>query len=176
LPAGLPIRQGTIVDMSSPDLSGHLLTILSNPPLTSGARTLARVELARHVLGYETVSVANIFAVETHRSGGISEIGAGSDGWEAAQRLLAPAINSADAVLFAYGRKEPSGPARFHFRAQLVWVRNLVESRALPIWDVDGQPRHPSRWQRHTYSKYPLLQFQEALPLVLTRVPSGREG
>jgi len=154
--------------MSSSGL-GHLVAVLSNPPTTSGARTLARVELARQVLGYDTASVANIFSIATYRTGGISVSGADPAGWEASHDLLRPAIDAADAVLLAYGRQEPSGPARIHFRAQVAWIRAEVESRNLPTWSVDGQPRHPSRWQRHTYSRFPLLPFQEALPLVLTR-------
>ena len=53
-----------------------LLVVGSNPPSqTSGQRTLARVEQARIVLGFERVVVANLFALPTYRSGGVSELG-----------------------------------------------------------------------------------------------------
>ena len=154
---------------------GHLLVVLSNPPTTSGIRTLQRVELARETLGYSSVAAANLFGIPTYRTGGISAVGIESNGWFTARAELREAIGAADAVILAYGCQEPSGFARQQFRDQLAWLEAAIEVRDLPRWMIDGRPRHPSRWHRHTYAKHPELTFAEALPLVLLEVkPTGR--
>ena len=150
-----------------PSPAGHLLVVLSNPPTTSGNRTLQRVEVAKVVLGHSTVAVANLFSIPTYRTGGISDAGKTPAGWLSARVLLANAVAVADAVVLAYGCQEPSGIARQHFRDQLAWLQIALESRALPTWMIDGRPRHPSRWHRHTFAQHPDLPFADALPLVL---------
>jgi hypothetical protein len=151
-------------------VKGNLLVILSNPPTTSGNRTLQRVDGARAVLGYSTVVAANLFSIPTYRTSGISIVGEAVEGWEAARVLLSDALASADAVILAYGCQEPSGLARQHFRDQLAWLHEKIQERDLRTWMIDGRPRHPSRWHRHTYKQYPDLGFAEALPLVLREV------
>ena len=150
------------------------MVILSNPPTTSGARTLQRVQLARETLGYSSVSVANVFSISTYRTGGITIAGAEPEGWLAARTELTAALNTADAVILAYGCQEPSGIARHHFRDQLTWLQTEIDALGLTIWMIDGQPRHPSRWHRHTHAQHPSLTFLEALPVVLKEViPKG---
>lgn len=149
---------------------GHLLVVLSNPPTTSGIRTLQRVELARGTLGYFSVSVANLFAIPTYRTGGISVAGIASDGWLSTRAGLRQAVTSADAVVLAYGCQEPSGLARKHFRDQLAWLKSALVDRQVPTWMLDGRPRHPSRWHRHTHAQLPDMTFGEALPLLLREV------
>ncbi len=48
----------------------HLVVIGSNPPTTSGRRTLRRVELARELLGFRTVEIVNLFPWATYPYGG----------------------------------------------------------------------------------------------------------
>ena len=55
---------------------GTLLVVGSNPPSkTSGQRTLARVNQAATILGFDHAVIANIFALPTYRSGGIADLG-----------------------------------------------------------------------------------------------------
>lgn len=149
---------------------GRLAVVLSNPPTTSGLRTLQRVELARQTLGYASVVVVNLFSIPTYRTGGISEVGAVEVGWLNARPELSEVLSSADAVVLGYGCQEPSGPARFHFRDQLAWLFAEIENNKLRSWMLDGRPRHPSRWHRHTHAAYPGLPFAEALVLALRPV------
>lgn len=136
----------------------------SNPPSqTSGARTLARVEMAREVLGFERVRLANLFTLPSYRSGGLSELGATPEGWQAARAEMEQALGAASAVLLAYGVGEPTGSARAYFREQVAWLNAQIDRRDLPTWWVGGAPRHPSRWQRYTWRAYPDLAFPEGL-------------
>jgi len=150
-------------------LNGHLLVVLSNPPTTSGVRTLQRVQVAKETLGFSSVSVANVFAISTHRTSGIAAVGAVPDGWIEARAALSQALAVADAVILAYGVQEPSGGARLHFRDQVAWLQAEIDARHLPTWMIDGKPRHPSRWHRHTHALHPSLTFAEALPAVLLK-------
>ncbi|TQO19927.1 uncharacterized protein DUF1643 [Rhodoglobus vestalii] len=153
---------------SSPDR--RLAVVLSNPPTTCGLRTLQRVELARETLGYASVVAVNLFSISTYRTGGISAEGAVEAGWLDARPELLDVLSSADAVVLGYGCQEPSGPARLHFREQLAWLQEEIGNHNLPTWMLDGRPRHPSRWHRHTHASYPDLPFAEALVLALRPV------
>lgn len=119
--------------------------------------------MAREVLGFERVRLANLFALPSYRSGGLSELGATPDGWLAARAEMEQALSEASAVLLAYGIGEPTGPARAHFREQVAWLNERIEQHDLPTWWVGGAPRHPSRWQRYTWRAYPDLAFPEGL-------------
>lgn len=144
--------------------NGTLLVIGSNPPSqTSGQRTLARVEQAAMILGFEQAVVANLFALPTYRSGGIADLGRTPDGWHEARSSLVSGLDGCDAVLLAYVTHEPSGEARSHHREQVRWLDEQIEVRALPTWWVGGAPRHPSRWQRYTWREFSGLRFEEAL-------------
>lgn len=112
-----------------------LLVIGSNPSaLTSGARTLTRVELAREVLGFGQARLANLFAVPSYRSGELRELGIGIEGWQAVRAEMEEAIGVADAVLLAYGVGVPSGPARTLFREQAAWLDARIAARSHSTW------------------------------------------
>jgi len=121
------------------------------------------------MLGFTSVAVANLFGIPTYRTGGITAAGTEPPGWLSARTDLGDAIRQANAVVLAYGCQEPAGSARAHFRDQLVWLHRMIDDHELTTWMVDGRPRHPSRWHRHTYALHPHLTFAEALPLVLLR-------
>lgn len=172
LPLGVPDGRLSTMDSSlhTEKARGHLLVVLSNPATTSGARTLQRVELARTILGYKSASTVNLFSFATHRTGEISMAGAEADGWTGARKPIADSLHECEAVLLAYGCAEPTGPARQHFRNQVTWLRTEIGTRAIPVWTIDGRPRHPSRWQRHTHATHPDVPFREALERVFKRV------
>jgi hypothetical protein len=156
--------------------SSVLVAVLANPPLTTGTRTIRRVELAAEVLGFSRSAVANLFALPSHATGGIAELGAGPEGWVSARSPLAAQIGGADALLLAYGASEPSGSARTHFRCQLEWLAERVEARGVAVWCVGDGPRHPSRWQRWTHRAHPGLPFRDALARSLVRVSPPSVG
>jgi hypothetical protein len=152
-----------------------LLVVGSNPPSqTSGQRTLARIEQARIVLGFEKVVLANLFALPTYRSGGVSELGQVQDGWQAARSGLKEALDDCSGVLLAYGVGEPTGKARILHREQVAWLDDAIKQRSLPTWWVGGAPRHPSRWQRYTWRQHPGIAFHEALSSALDHIPGTR--
>lgn len=152
--------------------SGRLVCVLANPPAeTSGLRTLARVEQARSVLGYETAEVVNLFSIPTYRTGEISRVGATALGWNSARTSLERALANADAVLLAYGCQVPTGPARLLFRSQVDWLVAEISRRSLVSWTVGGRPLHPSRWQRHTYAHHRDIPFGDALAISLEMRP-----
>ncbi|WP_082697851.1 DUF1643 domain-containing protein [Arthrobacter sp. EpRS71] len=140
-----------------------LLVIGSNPPTTSGQRTLGRAEQARLALGFDSVELENLFGIATYRTGGVSLAGMSGTGWQEARPRLAAALDTADAVLLAYGTSKPSGDAAKHHVEQVAWIEQEISNRRLPVWSVGGEPRHPSRWQRYTYRAHPGVPFFEAL-------------
>lgn len=146
---------------------GTLLVIGSNPPTTSGQRTLARAEQARLVLGFGDFDVANLFSLPTYRSGGVALAGTSASGWMEARPTLSEALDKASAVLLAYGITKPSGTAAKHHVEQVTWLEEQISQRALPVWSVGGAPRHPSRWHRYTYRAYPGIAFPDALVAAL---------
>lgn len=149
-----------------------LLVVGSNPPSkTSGQRTLARVEQARSILGFERAVMANLFALPTYRSGGVSELGREPDGWLKARPSLLEGLEDCSGVLLAYGIGEPMGVARTLHREQVAWLDAEIEHRGLQTWWVGGAPRHPSRWQRYTWREHPDLAFYEALIRALDPIP-----
>ena len=141
----------------------------SNPPSqTSGHRTRARVEQAAAILGFERAVIANLFALPTYRSGGISDAGRTPEGWLEARSLLVSALDDCHGVLLAYGTQQPSGEARAHHREQVRWLEGEIGERGLPCWWVGGAARHPSRWQRYTWRELPGVDFGTALQRSLT--------
>lgn len=147
-----------------------LLAVLTNPPLTDGRRTLNRVTLAARLLGFDRVVVANLFALPSHATGAITELGVSPHGWVTARSSLTDHLGSSDGVLLAFGVTAPSGPARDHFRSQVRWLIERTVSLGLPTWQVGDGPRHPSRWQRWTSRTHPDLGFPEALRTSVVRV------
>lgn len=146
---------------------GRLLVVGLTPPATSGARTRARVNTARQLLGFATVDLVNLFAFTTHDATDLSVAGQQSDGWHAARPVLGAGLENADGVLLAYGVQLPTGLARTHFRSQVDWLERRLVEVDLPVWLVGGAPRHPSRWQRYTHRTAPELPFEQALHLAL---------
>lgn len=146
----------------------RLLIIGSNPPTSSGVRTLARAEQACEVLGFDGFELENLFSKPTHRTGDISAVGGSVDYWLEARPALTASLDRATGVVLAHGVSKPSGPAAKHFTDQVIWITDEIVARELPVWRVGGAPRHPSRWHRYTYRTYPGIDFQEALSLSLT--------
>lgn len=152
--------------------TGLLLCILANPPIGDGARTRARVELAREVLAYETAIIGNLFALPSRSVTDISELGATPEGWVAARAKLAAQLVQCDGVLLAYGAAQPTGQARCHHQAQLQWLRSHLAATTVPLYWVGDGPRHPSRWQRWTARMHPKTEFRAALDHSLVIIPN----
>ena len=150
----------------------RLLCILANPPIGDGARTRARVELAREVLAYETAIVGNLFAMPSRSVTDISKLGATPDGWNAARAELETQLAKCDGVLLAYGASQPTGQARGHHRSQLQWLRDRLAATTVPLYWVGDGPRHPSRWQRWTARVHPKREFRAALAESLVIIPN----
>lgn len=144
-----------------------LLAILATPATTSGARTLARINTARHLLGYQKVVTRNVLNVATFRTTDISSAGSVAAPWLASRPLISGALKDCDGVLVGYGVSEPSGTAKSHYRSQLAWLWRQLQEARLPVWSVGLPPRHPSRWQRLTHRAQPGVPFSEVLPTVL---------
>lgn len=123
--------------------------------------------MAREILGYDDVVIANLVNIATHSTGELATVGREAEVWERARPLLLKAVYQADVVMLGYGCTEPSGPARLHLRAQAAWLQDLVNQRGLPVVMVGGEPRHPSRWQRWTSRQHPDLPFPDALRVEL---------
>lgn len=153
-----------------------LLVVGSNPPKTSGQRTLARAEQARLILNYDHFDIANVFSVPTHRTTDVATVGALPTGWLDARGPLAHALDRASAVLLAYGVGKPAGVAARHYKEQLAWLNGEIEQRGLTVWWVGGAARHPSRWQRYTFRAYPEMPFSKALQTALTIRTLGGQG
>lgn len=147
--------------------SGLLLAICTSPPKTSGIRTLNRVEAARKVLRFEYVRLANMFPFPTQSSGELKSLGARKDPWMISRDEIQSGISLADGILLAYGTSAPTGPARHHWREQISWLSRTLEPTDIPVWSVSDEPRHPSRWHRHTFREHPGVPFEDALSLVL---------
>ena len=147
--------------------TGVLLVVGSNPPTTSGDRTIARVEKVRAFLGFKQAKLVNLFSMPTYRTGGIAQVGGHSGGWEIARVEMMDGLEEAGGVLLADGLTRPSGQAAAHHRDQTEWLDREIANRALACWWVGGAPRHPSRWQRYTYRAYPGLDFEVALQSAL---------
>lgn len=144
-----------------------LSAILATPPLTSGGRTLARVEMARQVLGAERSIVANLYDVPTRDIGELATKGHDPAQWRRSRTALKQAVDLADVVMLAYGVSRPPAPVRSYHDEQVEWLNELFDRRSVPVLMVGGRPRHPSRWQRWTSRAHPGRPFREALTLEL---------
>lgn len=147
---------------SSPD-GTLLVAILSNPPLTDGSRSIARVEVASRLLGFSRFRIVNLLGVPTRSADDVAEAGADGRAWVAARVPILEALDIADCALLAYGIQPPGAPARAHFRSQIDWLRGELRARRVPAWTLGGLPRHPSRWQRWTSRVQPGTPFETAL-------------
>ncbi|NEN05857.1 DUF1643 domain-containing protein [Diaminobutyricibacter tongyongensis] len=148
--------------------SAPLLAILASPPSeTSGARTLARVDLAAGLAGCDGYVVGNLFAQATADVVEISSVGANPTHWMSARLLLEPLLLQSTNVLFAWGKSEPTGLAREFHRSQVNWLKSKTSEISATVWMVGDEPRHPSRWQRYTAARHPQMAFKDALRLAL---------
>lgn len=148
---------------------GTLLFVGLNPPLTSGMRTRGRVELARSLLGFDSIVHGNLFAFPTRDLAGVAAVGATEEGWLEARQQLVEQVARADAALLGFGVQSPSGNARRWFRAQVSWLEAELGKADTPVWEVGGAPRHPSRWQRYTHRTSSDRPFATALGEALRR-------
>jgi len=136
----------------------HLVAILHSPPLGDGARTLARVTIARDALGCDSASIANLYAAPLANVNAFeSSPHGGGDAWKRARILMRRELARADAtdVLLAYGVQSPSGDHRLAFAEQLSWLHHTLERTTATVWTFGGRPYHPSRWQRVTHRHEP---------------------
>lgn len=124
--------------------------------------------MACDILQIDGLVIANLLDIPMYRTGELSILGRDPDLWLQSRSAIAAAVTTADSVLFGYGCTQPSGVARYHFRAQTSWVSGLAAGLGLSPVMVGGEPRHPSRWQRWTSRRYPGLDFRAALRLELT--------
>lgn len=144
------------------------MAVLSNPSITSGARTLARVRLASDLLDFGEFNVANLFSLPSRSTREIQQLGRLSDPWITARRSITQHLQGAGGVLLAYGLERPSGPAGEWHQAQVAWLTATIKALELPQFWFSGGPRHPSRWQRRTSRRWPTLAFPDAVALELT--------
>ena len=146
-----------------------LLAVLQSPPLTSGQRTLARVQLAAETLGCDFYTVANVFATPVRDTIQLARVGSEADGWLEARELLETCLErpQLEDALLAYGVVPPTGAARRHFKEQEEWLQDSLRSRGIRTWMVGGRPTHPSRWQRATHMTMPGVNFRVAVAHLL---------
>lgn len=123
--------------------------------------------MARKVLRYENVRVANMFPFPTQSSGELKLLGVHVAPWMISREEIQSGISLADGILLAYGTSAPPGQARHHWKEQISWLFGRLEPLNVPIWSVSDEPRHPSRWHRHTFREHPGMSFENALSLVL---------
>lgn len=147
--------------------SKGLTAILFNPPMSTGARTIARVALAAKLLSHEEATIANLFPLATKNVLEVNAIGKDFGLWLSARAEISERLAVSGDILLAYGCQEPVGEVRAHFRAQIAWLRQKIRASDGRVWSVSDQPRHPSRWQRHTARSYPGMPFDKALELSL---------
>ncbi|WP_370039128.1 hypothetical protein [Nocardioides sp.] len=150
-----------------------LLAVLTNPPTTPGERTLARVQLACDLLGYDDFAVANLFPLPSRSTRDINELGQVRGPWLAARPVLQEQLGAAAGVLLAYGLERPRGQAGQWHREQVTWLDAAITGRGLPRFWVGEAPRHPSRWQRCTSRRQPAVPFRDAVALELRPAPGG---
>ena len=163
--------EGTRTDAEQP--GKVLLAILATPPETSGERTLKRLELARQILGFDSVRVVNVLDVPTFRTNGMSTAGKEALPWVESRAAISAGLAECEGVVLGYGVSEPTGAARLHYRNQINWLWTELRVSESLIWSVEMPPRHPSRWHRLTYKLAPDTSFPDALRAVLLRVDSS---
>jgi hypothetical protein len=142
---------------------GVLTVVLHSPPVDGGKRSLDRVEIATRMLRADRSIVVNLLDVRTTSVLDPNVSDASHDQWLASRPAMAAALESANAVLLAYGVSKPIGEGRRMFDDQVNWLQGEIAARGLPTWTVGGRPHHPSRWQRYTARAYPGVEFRSAL-------------
>ncbi|MBK6871322.1 MAG: DUF1643 domain-containing protein [Kineosporiaceae bacterium] len=155
-------------------VGGTLGAILLNPPLTAGTATVRHLRVAADLLGCAEIQVANLFAIPTKSVIEINVIGSTAAGWEAARPSLAAVLDSSTALVAGWGVSGLHGQAAAHQREQLSWIAERVAQVPvpLPVWTLNGESRHPSRWHQYVSERHGRAignSFQERLASVLRR-------
>lgn len=133
----------------------HLIAILLNPPLTTGAASLRHVDAARQALICNSVTVVNLFSIPTRSVEDINALGKGEGGWHQARGPILSALRSADVLLGGWGISGLNGDAARMRKCQVAWFAKAAMDEGLDkIWTVGGAPRHPSRWHQYVSDKY----------------------
>ena len=108
-----------------------------------------------------------MFSLPPQSTGELKTLGTHRAPWVLAREEIRSGLSLADGLLVAYGTAAPTGPARHLWRDQISWLRAEIEPLGIPVWSVGDEPRHPSRWHRHTFREYPGMPFENALSHVL---------
>lgn len=150
--------------MLSKFLNSDLLVVLATPPLTSGVRTLRRVELATSQLGHATVHITNLVSIRTRDVNELSRLEISPKHWQESRAAIARWLTLRPTVLLAYGCSLPVGPTRMAYKMQLAWLGQALHTAEIDeVITVGGRPLHPSRWHRYTSRVHPTLDFEAAL-------------
>lgn len=154
--------------------SGVVLAVLLNPPeITPGTRTRNAVALAAKVLGYESVTIANLSQVATPSVIELNEMSCELS-WLDARPPIVSALHQADGVLAAWGIAGMSGAGRRVRQAQADWLASEALAVGISsVWTVGGEPRHPSRWHQYVSDRHGRTTggtFEQRLAQVLERV------
>lgn len=159
-----------------------LVAVLLNPvPHSRPTITMRNVEVAKTVVGADTVMVVNLHGEPTRDLPELAAVAHSRDGWRAERGRLKRALANAEHLLFAWGLGGLSGPARHHFLEQVSWtIDTAVAVGHTAAFMLDGAPRHPSRWRQYLGPENgrhaALATFEERLGLALTPVALAREG
>lgn len=144
--------------------SRPLVVVLATPPLTSGERTLKRVELAAQQLGHVHPIVINLVNWPTQDITDLSRMIIPMSSWLQSRIDIEASLASKPEVLLAFGTTLPTGAMREPYQTQLSWLLTALETAKITeVITLGGRPSHPSRWQRHTSRAHPDLDFADAL-------------
>lgn len=149
-------------------MASHLVAILHSRPVSSGAATLRRVDIARRALHCDAAVVANLVAArltDVNALNTSTEFEAWARGRDDIQRALDE--SGTTDVLLGYGVQQPSGDQRIMFRNQIEWLAAQLEDRRLRVWAFGGRPTHPSRWQRVVYRHMPGGSVEDLASILL---------
>lgn len=143
--------------------------------MTSGTRTLNRVELARRLIGCSALQIVNLYHAPRRD---VNELGDPEDlpvvqDWKLRLQREMAKVPGGD-VLLAYGVQEPLKSRRDAHLEKLILIESLLRNYRREPWMVGGRPHHPSRWQRVTYRHSPKEPFVSALAqLLATETPES---
>ncbi|MFV9423256.1 hypothetical protein [Microbacterium sp. S1037] len=163
-------------------MNKRLVAVLHSLPVTAGARTLDRVDLARRTLGCSTAIVANLYPATLRNVGALHGITANEKVWQTGRSDILNALNGeATDVLLGFGVQLPTGQNRALFKEQLYWLSTELATRELRVWGFGRRPSHPSRWQRLVHREQPggsLDEFAHQLlqPLATADYLPARHG
>jgi hypothetical protein len=117
---------------------GRLVAILADPPLTDGNRTLRRVQLAAELLAFTDVGTANLFALPSHATGAIAELGTAETAW-CRHGHLAAGINFVGGFCSRTGQY----PQSVRLVSTSASKSRVNRDRLVPDWYVGDRPQPP---------------------------------